>query len=364
VRVPTTLQDVAKGAGVSMKTVSRVVNNEPYVAADTRRQVMRVIAEMGYVPHLQAQRLASGRTRSIALHYPLSDPGLISNEIEMNFITGIAVGAAEAEYFFSLMTGELTHAGLLKLCRGAQADGLVLMQVSLDDWRVKLLRENNFPFVIIGRTANNDGLTYIDLDFEAAILEAYAHLTELGHRHIAFLTFSEDWRLRGHGPSMRSLRGFHMALDRFQIAPMYRECELEVERAYCATTHLVAENPRLTAFVAMHNTLAVGAIRALHDLQRAVPVDCSVVGVAISKEAELVIPPLTTIDFSGHDVGRQAARMLIHQLSSGGTPTQVLVRPNLQVRSSTAPVKSAFEEGRRTVDVHVGSRSGAVRRRR
>ena len=77
----------------------------------------------------------------------------------MSFITGIASGAAEQDYFFSLITGELTQTGLLKLCRGAQADGLVLMQVSLDDWRVNLLRENEYPFVMIGRSANNEGLT-------------------------------------------------------------------------------------------------------------------------------------------------------------------------------------------------------------
>jgi len=118
--MPSTLEDVARQAGVSMKTVSRVVNNEHYVADDTRRQVLRVIAEIGYVPHLQAQRLASGRTRSIALHYPLLDPSLISNEIEMNFITGIASGAAEHEYFFNLMTGEFTRGALLKLCRRAR----------------------------------------------------------------------------------------------------------------------------------------------------------------------------------------------------------------------------------------------------
>ena len=93
-RVPRTLADVAREAGVSMKTVSRVVNNERSVATDTRSHVLRVIAEMGYVPHLPAQRLASGRTRSIALHFPLSDPGLISNEVELDFITGIAFGAA------------------------------------------------------------------------------------------------------------------------------------------------------------------------------------------------------------------------------------------------------------------------------
>jgi DNA-binding LacI/PurR family transcriptional regulator len=75
------------------KTVSRVINNDAHVAAGTRHEVLRIIAETGYVPHLQAQGLASGRTRSIALHYPLSDPALISNELEMSFVTGIASAA-------------------------------------------------------------------------------------------------------------------------------------------------------------------------------------------------------------------------------------------------------------------------------
>jgi DNA-binding LacI/PurR family transcriptional regulator len=339
--VAKTLQDVARQAGVSMKTVSRVVNNEPHVAEETRHQVLRVIAETGYVPHLQAQRLASGRTRSIALHYPLTEPGLISNEIEMSFITGTASGAAEEDYFFSLMTGELTHTSLLRLCRGAQADGLILMQIALEDWRVELLRENSYPFVMIGRAANNDGLAYIDLDFEAAIVQAYAHLSELGHRHIACLTFSEDWRLRGLGPAMRSLRGIHMAVDRFKTPLVYRECPLDVERAYCTTLQLMTQNPRLTAFVAVHNTIAVGAIRALRDLQLRVPEDCSIVGVAIANAADLVIPPLTTIAFSGHEVGCQAARMLIQQLNDAdGTSRQILVPPKLHIRRSTAPAKS------------------------
>src|SRR5258708_10619737 len=164
-RVLRTLEEVAKEAGVSMKTVSRVVNNERSVATDTRSHVLRVIADMGYVPHLPAQRLASGRTRSIALHFPLSDPGLISNEVELDFITGIAFGAAEKDYFFSLMTSELTHAGLLKLCLGAQSDGLVLMQIALDDWRGDLLPQKDYPLLLICRTANTHRLRFLDLDF-------------------------------------------------------------------------------------------------------------------------------------------------------------------------------------------------------
>src|SRR5579859_8213473 len=132
-RVPRTLEDVAREAGVSMKTVSRVVNNERSVAADTRSHVLRFIADMGYVPHLPAQRLASGRTRSIALHYPLTDPGLISNPIELNFVTGVATGAGEADYFFGLVTEKFTPKRLLRFCRGNQADGLIIMQIALHD---------------------------------------------------------------------------------------------------------------------------------------------------------------------------------------------------------------------------------------
>jgi DNA-binding LacI/PurR family transcriptional regulator len=355
-RVPTTLQDVAREAGVSMKTVSRVVNNEAHVAQETRDLVLRVIADMGYVPHLQAQRLASGRTRAIALHYPLEDPALISSQIEMDFITGIALGAADQEYFFSLMTSELTATGLLKFCRGAHADGLVLMQVALEDWRVDVLRDNDYPFVMIGRTAENDGLSYIDLDMEQAILDAYAHLVGLGHRQIAFLTFSQEWRMRGIGPAMRGLRGFHKAVEKFEVTPLYRECELEVERARCVTLQLMTQHPRLTALVAVHNTLAVGAIRALNELERKIPEDCSILGVAIGKP-ELVIPPLTSLDFAIHDVGRQAAHMLIDQLKTGReTSQQVLVRPTLRLRSTTSQALSGGDRSAEQVSVRRNSR--------
>jgi DNA-binding LacI/PurR family transcriptional regulator len=168
--VPITLQDVAQKVGVSMKTVSRVVNEEKTVAEETRQQVLEAIQELGYVPHVQAQRLASGKTRSIVLHFPLSDPGFFSNLIGMDFITGVELGASKEDYYFSLMTGSLTSGGLMKLCRGAQADGLILMQIAIQDWRVEFLRENKFPFVMHGRCTNNDGLSFVDLDFEYAMI--------------------------------------------------------------------------------------------------------------------------------------------------------------------------------------------------
>ena len=321
-----------------MKTVSRVVNKERNVAEQTRQQVLCVIDELGYVPHVQAQRLASGKTRSIVLHYPLSTPDLFSNVIEMNFITGTALGAAEEEYYFSLMTGPLTSAGLIKLCRGAQADGLVLMQIAVHDWRVELLRENDYPFVMIGRCGNNEGLSFIDLDFENAVIEAFAHLIGLGHQQIGFLTFPQEWRSQGIGVAIYSLQGFRSAVRKFSLTPLYRESDLVVKKAYSAVKSLLEENPCLTAFVTMHNTLAVGAITALQKMNRKVPDDCSIVGVPVGDEGELIIPPLTGIEWSSHEIGQQAARMLIRKLT-GTSPRfeQILVPPKLKLRHSTAP---------------------------
>ncbi len=333
----TTLQDVAKKAGVSLMTVSRVINGKNNVAEETRQQVLHIIDELGYVPHLQAQRLASGRTRTIVLHYPLSNPRLFSNVIEMNFITGIAQGAAEEEYYFSLMTGALTPSGLMKLCRSVHADGLILMKVALQDWRVELLREHDYPFVMIGRTKNNQGLAFIDLDFENAIREAYAHLVGLGHRHIGFLTFSQEWRSEGIGPAVRSMQGFKNVVKRFNLASLYRECDLNVKRACSAAKSLFAEHPQITAIVTMHNTLAVGAIMALQEMGRKVPDDCSIVGLPASDESELIIPPLTGIEWSMQDIGYQAAKMLIRELNGESPePEQILIPAKLSIRQSTA----------------------------
>lgn len=336
--MPITLQDVAQKAGVSMKTVSRVVNEEKNVAEGTRQQVIQTIQELGYVPHVQAQRLASGKTRSIMLHFPLPNPGLFSNLIGMDFITGVALGVAEEDYYFSLMTGSLTSSGLMKLCRGAQADGLILMQIATQDWRVEFLRENKFPFVMHGRCGNNDGLSFIDLDFEHAILEAYAHLTSLGHQHIGFLTYPEDWRVKGLGPAMRTLQGYEAALKKFKVDSQYRECQQTVERAYWATKSLLKDDPRTTAIVTIHNTQAVGAITALQEMGRKVPEDCSIMGVLVGAESELIIPPLTSIEYSSHEIGHQVAEMLIRKIKGTSPgPEQILIPPKLKLRRSTAP---------------------------
>src|SRR5664279_3462510 len=203
-----TIADVAKAAGVSVSTVSRILNSKQDVAATTRAHVQQVIQELGYSPQVHAQRLRAGKTRNIALVFPLKYPGNTPfNPLDMDFIVG-AAAAGNQEFFFSLLTSAVTKQSLLNLYRGAQVDGLVLMQIHVQDWRVDLLRQHGFPFTMIGHCDDNTGLTYIDLDFQAAVNVAFDHLARLGHQRIGFLGHPADLRASGYGPAVRSWRGY------------------------------------------------------------------------------------------------------------------------------------------------------------
>jgi DNA-binding LacI/PurR family transcriptional regulator len=331
-----TLNDVAKKAGVSPKTVSRVVNGEKDVSEETRQQTLQVIDEMNYVPHIQAQRLASGKTRSIALHYPLLNPSLFSERLEMNFITGIGMGAAQENYYFTLFTGEMNPEELKRICRASIADGLILMQVRMNDWRVDVLKKLRFPFMLIGRCQNNEGLSFVDFDFENAVIDSYRYLIELGHKEIGFLTYPESWQQENLGPAIRADRGFQQAINQFNLKPIYRKCNLAVANGYNCTRELIEQNPDMTAFVVVHNTIAVGAINAVKSLGWQVPEDYSIIGIGLGTESDLIVPPLTAINWRGDQIGEQAAKILIHKLSNkDAAPEQILMPHQVEVRGST-----------------------------
>ncbi len=144
-----TQSDVARLAGVSRTTVSYVLSNNTKVSIpdETRQRIWEAAESLGYTPHMQAQRLRSGKTRTITMLYPWDET---CTHIELEFLTGAARAATEEDFFFNLITAPMTEESLLNLYRGRQTDGVILMQIQLHDWRVDLLRENNYPFIIIG----------------------------------------------------------------------------------------------------------------------------------------------------------------------------------------------------------------------
>ncbi len=336
-----TIADVARIAGVSVSTVSRILNGKQDVAKATRERVQQVIADLGYSPHAQAQSLRAGKTRNIALLFPMKYPGnLPFNALEMDFILGAASAAAEKAFFFSLLTASVSEQSLLNLYRSAQADAVVLMHIHLHDWRVDLLRRNNYPFVMIGHTNDNTGLTFVDLDFEASVLAAFEHIVSLGHRDIGFLGLPSGAREQGFGPAAREWVGYEQALGKYQLAPLYREVNYNAQDILEAALQLIDEQPHLTAIVTTHEFASLSIIQALTMRGYRVPDDCSVIAIMTEQIAELNMPPMTHIDFPSHFMGYKAVEMLIRSLEGELVePEQVLIPPRLVARNSTAPVR-------------------------
>jgi DNA-binding LacI/PurR family transcriptional regulator len=335
--VEVTIADVAKKARVSVSTVSRILNDKPDVSEQTRQRVHRVIEQLGFTPHAQAQRLAAGHSRTIALLFPIEHTG--QTQLELDFVIGVAAAVDEEGFFFNLITRPVTEANLPGLYRGAQADGVILMQICLQDWRVDFLRQHQYPFVIIGRCADNTGVSFIDLDFEQSVVLAFEHLVNLGHRNIGFLTRPRAQREQNLGPAVRSMWGYSKAREQFGLPQLYREVNLTVEDTFAATLALLDKQPDLTGIVTTNGANSIGILRALEQRDRRVPHDVSVVAVATDKVAELITPPLTTVRFPTNELGYRAAKMLAGKLKQPKLAhEQVVLVPQLCVRASTAPV--------------------------
>ncbi len=332
-----TIADVAKAARVSVPTVSRILNNKEYVADETRDRVNQTIKQLGYVPHIQARRLRGGESRTLALHYPVESPHLLSGVAEASYITGAAAAAAAQEYYLNFLISQLTPHSLVNMYRSNQVDGMILLQVSLDDWRVNLLREYDYPFVMIGRCRDLNGLSFIDLDFETAMTMALDYLVSLGHREIGFLAYPQNWRAAGLGPAVHTLDGYDSALQEHGLAAHYREITLhEVEEAFAATLGLLEENPRITAIVTVNHLAAAGSIKAFTSKGYRVPEDRSVMAIAFGEIANGITPSLTALEWSSYQVSYQATLMMVDALKHEEPPAkQILVAPELMIREST-----------------------------
>lgn len=335
-----TIADVAKAAGVSVSTVSRILNGKQDVAPSTRERVQQVIEALGFMPHAQAQGLRAGKTQTIALLFPYKFPGHPSyNALETEFIIGAAAAAGENGFFFSLITAPMTKHSLLNLYRSAQVDGLVLMQIHTSDWRADLLREHHYPFVMIGHCDDNTHLRFVDLDFEASITTAFDHLVSLGHQRVGFLALPAELRHKGYGPAVRGWMGYEKALSSHQLTAAYREVGYEAKDIFQATHSLLDEQPELTAIVTAHELASLSVIQVLTERGRCVPQDFSLVALMTERIAELSTPPLTHVEFPAHDMGYKAVDILVRTLKGdNGEPGQILIPPRLIVRNSTAPV--------------------------
>lgn len=333
----TTIVDIAAAAGVSVSTVSRILNNKPDVAEETRQRVLQVIEEQRFAPQITWQQLRSGKSRFIALHFP-QDFNSLSQEI----ITSAALYCENAGYSLNLIASSLNENDLLSVFRSGQADGMLLMEILTHDWRVELLRQHEVPFVMIGRCAENSGVSYVDIDIGTGVTDAVRHLVELGHRQIGFVTLAPVLQQMEYGYTAWARQGYAAACRQFGLQNLWRPAALTTESVRDVVINLLTEHPDVTALVTPQSAGVAGVLKAVLAQGLRIPEDISIVGLLDESMAEVTTPPLTVMTFPAQDMGREAARMLIAQLNQLAIhPQQNLFRPELRVRGSTGMVRSA-----------------------
>ena len=333
-KVPkTTIVDIAAASGVSVATVSRILNDKPDVADETRARVLKVMDEIGFAPQSAWRQIRSGRTRLIAVHRPEE-----FNPPAYRLLIAASLGVEDAGYSINIITRTLNDADLLRIFRSRQADGMILLEIQADDPRAEILRDQGFPFVMVGHRIDNAGLSFVDVDIEHGIELALEHLVALGHRDIAFLAIAPVVRRKVYGFATWALQGYEHACARLGLAPISASGSASSDAMTAAATRLLDDHPEVTAVITPQEQSAVGVLRACHARGVTIPHDLSVIAMIGDSMSELATPPLTTIDFPAEELGRTAARNLVDRLVTGdATLRQVFIRPGLTIRGTTAP---------------------------
>ncbi|WP_188193952.1 LacI family DNA-binding transcriptional regulator [Nonomuraea sp. SYSU D8015] len=334
------LRDVAERAQVAVSTVSAALNGTRPVAAATKRRIEQAAAELGYRPNLLARGLQSKRTRILALLYPAPSSGF--GLTEMQFATGAAEAARELGYHLLLSPEnagpieELRHLTGLGL-----VDGVLLMEVHLDDERTEFLTQAGVPFSMIGRTREPGSIDYADIDFAATAREAVAHVAGLGHRKLGFFNLSAGAYAAGYGPAVRAGEEFAAAARAAGLGYEDGFHPGSAEEGRAAFDRLLEAHPDVTALAVMDDHAAVGVLAGVAARGWRVPDDLTLMLVLSSaRVAEMFHPKLTTLEPPSAELGRLGARMLIDRLDGDGPPQQRLVPCRLVAGDSSAPPRS------------------------
>lgn len=218
-----TMKDVAERAGVSIATVSFVVNNTKRVTPATRLRIEAAMAELGFRRNVVARALASRRTRILALVYPALEHRLGGSVVE--FVTSAARTASEADHHLVVWPISNDADELTTLVGQGLVDGVLLMEVQLEDARVDVLRGMAIPFALIGRTRDVTGLSCVDIDFDTSMQLAVDHLVGLGHRELVLISGSqEDESYRQYGPYEREEAAYRRITADLGLAPAIMRC--------------------------------------------------------------------------------------------------------------------------------------------
>ena len=326
---PATIKDVADFAGVSRATVSRVINNHPYVAAEVRERVNEAMHTLGYHPNRSAQRLRANSSDLL---------GLIIPDIQNPLFQSIVRGVEDSAYAHRMNvilcnTDDIPdkQKAYLRVMQAEHAAGLIVVPTQSKDGSVLApVREAGIPMVFLDRDVDNFEADTVKVDNERGAFAAVQHFIRLGYRRIAIIAGTQSLT-----PGHERLRGALNALAAARLEGQIRIGNFRIDSGYQLALELMqAEQPPEAIFVC-NNLMTLGALRALHELGVSIPDEVALIGFDDMPWAGDLNPPLTAVAQPGYELGQQAVELLLNRLAQPEAPYRtVIMQPRLIVRQS------------------------------
>jgi LacI family transcriptional regulator len=337
----TTIRDVARAAGVSVATVSAVVNDSAYVSPELRGRVLAAIKDLDYAPSLAARNLRHGRSGLVAI---------VVSDLSNAFFSRVvwAAESAVADWGFSLVvfnSDEKPEAErrILNRVRMLSCDGLILVPVGNANQHVQRDYDGKpLPMVMFGRTVEDDRADTVTIDNVSAGRQATNYLLDLGHRRIGSITGPLQLTT-GRGRLDGMLEA--MAARGLKPEPQHvRSGEFREDAAYSVARNLLGQPDRPTALYVANGAMALGVMRAIADLGLKCPEDISIASTDTIPGIAGLHPRLTRTEHPVVDMVNEAVRLLADRVQRGAEAEQrnVVFQPALVVGDSCAPRRQAF----------------------
>jgi DNA-binding LacI/PurR family transcriptional regulator len=325
------MADVARAAGVSHQTVSRVLNESERVRPETRERVLRAMRELDYRPNSVARALVTGRSRTL---------GVVSFDTTLygpaSTLFGIERAAHSEGYFVSIVSvTSLDRPSVLRAVEQLRVQGVDgILIITPQDTAAEAVRHtpSDMPVVAVEAGPENS-VPVVAVDQVAGAAAATQHLLELGHRTVWHVAGPSGWL-----EARQRIEGWMAALEAAGAdVPPLLTGDWSARSGYDLGRRLTTVRD-VTAIFAANDQMALGILRALYEAGREVPRDLSLVGFDDIPEAQFFTPPLTTVQQDFNELGRQSLMLLLEEIAaSERSSAHVVVPPKLMVRESTAP---------------------------
>ena len=334
-----TLEEVARIAGVSRATVSRVVNGNTKVGPDVRRTVERAVDRLGYVPNPAARSLVTRKSQSVGLVIAEPAGRLFEDPFFPRLLRGIGAALSSRELQLVLLMPQSSHeeSRAERYLTAGHVDGALLVSLHGDDPLPKAVARHGIPVVVGGRPPRGTAVSYVDVDNVQGGRSATEHLLASGRRRIATIGGPPDM-----SPGFDRFAGYSQALD---AAGHKRDRGLEATADFSqqggadAMRRILEARPDVDAVFAASDLMASGAIQVLRTAGRRIPEDVAIVGYDDSPIAESTDPPLTSVRQPIEEMGREMVRLLLELTADpGSVPRKVILATELVTRRSSEGV--------------------------